>query len=128
MRILEEVKKIARSFSRADSIIRGAIVGAAWGARLPEVQAAACGELKALQVSQCSKTCGQTSRGHCLPGVRGAAWLSTVTRLRLVCGDGLCTTAAPGNLRWYSSTISQLTARLHDRRCSKSIQTWRRRA
>mmetsp|Transcript_9770 Transcript_9770/g.25141 ORF Transcript_9770/g.25141 Transcript_9770/m.25141 type:complete len:184 (+) Transcript_9770:522-1073(+) len=49
VRILEEVKKIARSFSRADSIIRGAIVGAAWGARLPEVQAAACGELKALQ-------------------------------------------------------------------------------
>jgi hypothetical protein len=52
VRILEEVKKIAHSFSRADSIIRGAIVGAAWGARLPEVQAAACGELKALQVSE----------------------------------------------------------------------------
>lgn len=50
MRILEEVYRIAKSFNRADSIIRGAIVGAAWGARLPEIQAAAIGDMKAMQV------------------------------------------------------------------------------
>lgn len=75
MRILDEVKKIARSFSRADSIIRGAIVGAAWGARLPEVQAAACGELKALQVRSSS-----SSAASVVGGREGGCWPSRALR------------------------------------------------
>ena len=61
VRILKEVKKIARSYNRADSIIRGAIVGAAWGAWLPEVQAAAMGDIKILQVKTQSQAISRPS-------------------------------------------------------------------
>eukprot|EP00193_Tetraselmis_chui_P016826 CAMPEP_0177794390 /NCGR_PEP_ID=MMETSP0491_2-20121128/25624_1 /TAXON_ID=63592 /ORGANISM="Tetraselmis chuii, Strain PLY429" /LENGTH=121 /DNA_ID=CAMNT_0019317051 /DNA_START=64 /DNA_END=426 /DNA_ORIENTATION=+ len=48
VRILEEVKKNLNGFEGANSIIRGAVVGARFASAVPQVQAAACGKLTAL--------------------------------------------------------------------------------
>eukprot|EP00873_Tetraselmis_striata_P043545 jgi/Tetstr1/463809/TSEL_008624.t1 len=48
VRILEEVKNNLKGFEGANSIIRGAVVGARYASAVPQVQAAACGKLQAL--------------------------------------------------------------------------------